>query len=85
MIKETECGKVRLHVPGFILTPRPRTLEDICTWALHWSHIGMLISLLAAESPSTPISVSVEQSCYPVFAGVGLAGFKSRANDFLLV
>ena len=31
-----------------------------------------------------PLSVPLERSCDPLFDGVGLAGFKSRTNAFLL-
>ena len=58
--------------------------------AVLWSHIGTLMHRLATEPcstaglslpfrcPSGPIFVS------PVFNGVGLVGFKSRANASLL-
>ena len=55
-----------------------------------WSHIGILMCHLAAEPRSTaglfvPLSVSLWNHIVdPVFDGVGLAGFKSRANAFLL-
>ena len=55
------------------------------------SHIGVFIRLLAAEPRRTsqdlvsfiPLSVSLWNNLAdPVFYGVGLAGFKSRANAF---
>ena len=33
----------------------------------------------------SPLGVPLERFCCPIFDGVGLAGFKSRANAFLLV
>ena len=54
------------------------------------SHIGSLLRLLAAEPRSIarllfPLTVSLRNDLSdPVFDGVGLAGFKSRANAFLL-
>ena len=50
-----------------------------------WSHIGVVMHLLAAEPLSTPGFLFFPQCNYladPVFDGVGLAGFKSRANVF---
>ena len=69
-------------------------LDHMCQCWLHavlWSHNGTLMHRLAAEPRSatrffySPLGVPLERSCYynPVFDGVGLAGFKSRANDFL--
>ena len=61
--------------------------------ALHvllWSHIGILMRLFAAEPRKyrkTLIPLSVSQwndLADPEFDGVGLTGFKSRANAFLL-
>ena len=52
-------------------------------------HIGTLLHRLAAEPRSTAgllftLSVSLwNDLANPVFDGVGLAGFKSRANAFL--
>ena len=56
--------------------------------ALHavlWSHIGTLMRLLAAEPRSTSgfFSPLWNDLCDPLFDGVGLAGFKSRANALL--
>ena len=56
----------------------------MCQYGLHVvlsSHIGILLRLLAAE----PVSVSLwNDPDNPVFNGVEPAGFKSRANAFLL-
>ena len=56
--------------------------------AVPWSHIGILMRRLAAEPRSTAglcSSLCVwDNIADPVFDGVGLAGFKSRANTFLL-
>ena len=55
-----------------------------------WSHTGKFMRLLIAESRSTaglfiPLSASLWNDLVDsVFDGVGLAGFKSRANVFLL-
>ena len=57
--------------------------------AVPWSHIGILMRRLAAEPHSTAgllflRSVSLWNDLADlVFDGVGLAGFKSRANDFI--
>ena len=68
-------------------------LDHMSQCGLHvvlWSHIGTLMHCLAAEPHSTartfiPLSVSLwNDLAYPVFDGVGLAGFKSKANAFLL-
>ena len=68
-------------------------LDRMCQCGLHavlWSHIGKRMHRLAAEPRSTtgllfPLSVSLwNYLANPVFDGVGLAGFKSRANAFLL-
>ena len=64
----------------------------MCRCVLHavlWSLICVLMCLFAEELHSTadfyfPLNISAEQSWWPVFDGVGLAGFKSRANAFLL-
>ena len=64
----------------------------MCQCGLHmvlWSHIGTLMGLLTAEPRSTvgfvPLSASLwNDLADPVCDGVGLAGFKVRANDFLL-
>ena len=58
--------------------------------AVHWSHISILIRLLAAEPPSTTGLLSLSVTLWndladPVFDGVGLAVFKSRVNALLLV
>ena len=69
-------------------------LDRMCQRGLHavlWSHIGTLMYSLAAE-PSLhysrtfiPFLVSLwNDLANPVFDGVGLAGFKSRANASLL-
>ena len=54
-----------------------------------WSHIEILMRVFAAEPrvlyDFRPLSVSLwNDLADPVFDGVGLAGFKSRANAFLL-
>ena len=54
-----------------------------------WSHIGTLMRRLTAEPRNTAGLISVTVSLWidlanPVFDGVGLAGFKSRANASLL-
>ena len=60
------------------------------TRAVLWSHIGTLMHRLAAEPCSTagllfPFPVSLwNDLAIPIFDGVGLAGFKSRANAPLL-
>ena len=68
-------------------------LDRMCQCALHaviWSHIGSLMRFIAAEPRSTcrtfiPLSVSLWTDLANLaFEGVGLAGFKSRANAFLL-
>ena len=66
-------------------------LDRLCQRGLHavlWSHIGILMRLLAAEPRSTaglPHHVSLfNDIANPVFDGVGLAGFESRANASLL-
>ena len=70
-------------------------LYHMCQCGLHavpWSNIGMLIRRLAAEPQSTA-GLWLPSQCPsgylegnnladPVFDGVGLAGFKSRANAF---
>ena len=64
-------------------------LDRMCQCGLHavpWSQISILIRHLAAE-PRTfvPLSVSLwNDLADPVFDGLGLASFKSRANAFLL-
>ena len=58
--------------------------------AVLWSHIRILMHRLAAKPRSTaglllPLWVSLwNDLANPVFDGVGLEGFKSRANAFLL-
>ena len=70
-------------------------LSCMCQCALHevlWSHIGILIRLLAAESGITagPLFVPVKgikfihRQYHPVFDGVGLAGLKVTVNAFLV-
>ena len=67
-------------------------LCHLCQCGLHavlWSHIGILMRLFAVEPRSTagplfPSLLPVEPSYCLVFDGVGLAGFKSRANAVLL-
>ena len=62
----------------------------MCRCGLHTvlkSNIGTLMRLLAAEPCKTfiPMSVSLWNDLGdPIFDGVGLTGFKSRANVFLL-
>ena len=66
-------------------------LDLMCQCGLHavlWSHFGTLMLRLTAESRSNagifPLSVSFwTDLADPVFDGVGLVGFKSRANAFL--
>ena len=69
-------------------------VKYMCQCALHavlWSHIGILMRILAAESGSTagpfiPHSVfPYNDLADPVFDGVGIQGFKSRDNAFLLL
>ena len=55
------------------------SVDCMCQCGLHavpWSHIGILIRPLVAEPRSTA------NFCFPL--GVGLAGFKSRANALIL-
>ena len=68
-------------------------LDHMCQCGLHavlWSHIGTLIHRLATEPRSTAgllfLSRCPSETIFanPVSDGVGLAGFKSRANAFLL-
>ena len=66
-------------------------LDHMCQCWFHavlWSHIGTLMQPLAAEPRSRtfiPLSVSLwNDIANPVFYAVGLAGFKSRANVFIL-
>ena len=70
-----------------------RYLERVCQCGLHevpWSHIGILMRHLDAEPRSTAGLLFPSQCpsgtilLIPEFVGVGLAGFKSRVNDFLL-
>ena len=70
-----------------------RYLDRMCQCGLHavpWSHISILMPHLDAEPRAVPqefvtISVSLwNDLANPVFYGVGLAGFKSRANASLL-
>ena len=67
-------------------------LDRVCQCGLHevlWSHIGTLMHRLAAEllqysRTFIPFSVSLwDDLANPVFDGVGLAGFKSRASASL--
>ena len=74
------------------------SLDRMCQHRLHavlWLHIGTLMHSLAAEPCSTakkkysrtfiPFSVSLwNDLASSVFDGVGLVGFKSRANASLL-
>ena len=59
-------------------------------YAVPWSHIGILMRFIAAEPCSTaghlsPLSVSQwNDLADPVFDGVGLAGFKTRANALFI-
>ena len=69
-------------------------LDRICQSWLHaviWLHIGTLMRRLAAEPRSTKKLLFLSQCpiawndlADPVFDGVRLAGFKSRANAFWL-
>ena len=67
-------------------------LARMCQCGLHevlWWHIGTLMRLLAVETQSRrtfiPVAVSLWNDLGDVlFDGVGLAGFKSMANTFLL-
>ena len=59
--------------------------------AVLWSHIGVLMRLLAAELRSTAGSILPchavslwNDHADPVFDGVGPAGFESRVNAYLL-
>ena len=59
--------------------------------AVLWAHKGILIRFLAAEPAwpyrrtFVPLSVFLwNDLADPVFDGVGLAGFKSRANAFFI-
>ena len=64
----------------------------MCQCGLHampWLHISILMRHLAAEPRSTAVLLFPSESLWndladPVFDGVRLAGFKSRANAFLL-
>ena len=59
-------------------------LDSICQWGLHvelWSHIGTS----QYHRTFVPLSVSLWNVLADlVFDGVGLAGFKTMANAFLL-
>ena len=67
-------------------------LHRMCQCGLHavpWSHIGMLmrrlLQILAIPQTFIPLSVSLWNNLGDhVFDGVGLAGFKSSANVFLV-
>ena len=66
-------------------------LDRLCQCGLHAvlsSHIGSLLRFLAAEPRSIAgylfLSQCQNDLASPVFDGVGLAGFKSRANASLL-
>ena len=69
-------------------------LDSMCQCGLHalpWSHIGILIRRLfccgtwsTAELLFPYQYLQWNDLADPVFDGVGLAGFKSRANAFLL-
>ena len=58
--------------------------------AVYWSHISILMRLIATEPLCTgglllPSQCQWNVLADNIFDGVGLAGFKSRANAFLLV
>ena len=67
-------------------------LDRVCQRGLHavlWSHIGTYAPprcrTLQYSRTFIPFSVSLwNDLAYPVFDGVGLSGFKSRANASLL-
>ena len=67
-------------------------LDHMCQCGLHgalWLHIGIFMHRLAAKTTQyrttfIHLSVSLDDLADPVFDGVRLAGFKSRANAFLL-
>ena len=67
-------------------------LDHVCQCGFHgvlWSHIGTLMHRLAAEPLYSRTFILLSVSLWndlanPVFDGVGLAGFKNRANAFLL-
>ena len=67
-------------------------LDRMCQCGLHavlWSHISTLMhhslqNLAVPHDFCFPLSVHLERSSLPAFDGVGLAGFKSWANAFLL-
>ena len=74
--------------------PGPHEPVRVTRTALHavlWSHIGILMRRIAAEPCSTagllfsPLMSLWNDLADPIFDVVGLAGFKSRANAFLLV
>ena len=66
------------------------SLDRMCQGGLHavlWSHIGTLMHRRTLQYNRTYISFSVSlwnDLANPIFDGVGLAGFKSTANAFLL-
>ena len=71
-------------------------LDRMCQCGLHAVlrlHIGILMRVLAAKLSSTAglllpsqcPSGTILLTLIPIFDCVGLAGFKSRANAFLLV
>ena len=63
-------------------------LDRVCQCGLHavpWSHIGILMLHLTAEPGSTAVPLFFwNDLADPVFDGVGLVGFNSRANDFFI-
>ena len=57
--------------------------------AVLWSHIGILIRFLAAELRSTagrysPLTVPVEQSCWPSMRWCGTGGFQEQGQCFFI-
>ena len=57
----------------------------VVLWFLIGTRLRLLAEELSTAEPLLPLSVSLLNDLSdPVFDGVGLAGFKSRANAFLL-
>ena len=88
MLYNIRCNPVH-NLNGAL--PRPYVPVTRGLHAELWSHIGTLMHRLAVEPCSTacrtfiPFSVSFwNHFANPVFDGVELAGFKSRANASLL-
>ena len=85
MLYKIRCDQV--HPLNGVL---PGPYVPVRLHAVLWSHIDSFMRLLAAEPRSTagpffPLSVSLwNDLASPVFDGVGLAGFESMANAFLL-